>query len=224
MKQHLTPSLATALVLALANALLGGGVLAADASSSIIQTKNFIDTISGYTDLSTCAENVLSTVVRAEYSGCGDTYAVTSYTCFCTDSSSFMSSVISSDVSASCPASVAAAQASSALGVFDAYCELGVAAGLSGARTTQGESTFSCPPPGGVGLGAAELKHRGTVRRLTGCCSRKLPNYHGIGVVIIEYSESSRQRWAGHRYRDRHGDADKRRVFVGDLLLLLGSV
>lgn len=50
--------------------------------SSIVQTKNYIDTISGYTDLSTCAELVLSTVVRGEYSGCADTYALTSYTCF----------------------------------------------------------------------------------------------------------------------------------------------
>lgn len=54
-----------------------------DASeTSIIQTHNYIDTISGYDELSTCAELVLSTVVRGEYSGCADTFAVTSYTCF----------------------------------------------------------------------------------------------------------------------------------------------
>lgn len=94
-------------------------------------TKNYIDTISGYASLSSCAEGVLSTVVRGQFSGCGDSNALTSYTCFCTDSSSYMSAVISSDVVSSCPAAVATVQASSALGVFEAYCELGVAAGLT---------------------------------------------------------------------------------------------
>lgn len=127
------PPRSTALALALALATLHG-VLAA----SIVQTNNYIDTIAGYHDLSSCAELVLSTVVRGEYSGCADTYALTSYTCFCTDSSSYMGSVISSDVMSRCPASAASVQASSALGVFAAYCELGVAAGLV-AQTAQGE-------------------------------------------------------------------------------------
>lgn len=99
--------------------------------SVIFQTTNYIDTISGYNELSICAEKVLSTVVRGEFSGCGDTYALTSYTCFCTDSSSYMSAVISKDVMSSCPESAASAQASSALGVFAAYCALGVDVGLS---------------------------------------------------------------------------------------------
>lgn len=99
-------------------------------STSILKTKNYIDTISGYKELSSCAEDVLSTVVRGEYSGCGDTYALTSYTCFCTDSSSYMSAVISRDVISSCDSDVASAQASSAGTVFDAYCQLGVDAGL----------------------------------------------------------------------------------------------
>lgn len=99
-------------------------------STSIIKTKNYIDTISGYDELSSCAEDVLSTVVRGEYSGCADRYALTSYTCFCTDSSSYMSAVISSDVMSSCDSSVASEQASSAGAVFDAYCKLGVRAGL----------------------------------------------------------------------------------------------
>ena len=54
---------------------------------------------------------------------------MTSYTCFCTDSSSYFSSVISNDVLAICNLSIAATQATSALGVFGAYCALGVAAG-----------------------------------------------------------------------------------------------
>lgn len=94
------------------------------------KTKNYIDTISGYDELSACAVNVLSTVVRDENSGCQDTYALTSYTCFCTDSSSYFSNVISRDVVSGCNSSIAAPQATSALSVFDAYCALGVAAGL----------------------------------------------------------------------------------------------
>jgi hypothetical protein len=101
-------------------------------AAAVTQTKNYIDTIPGYAELSPCAVNVLSTIVRDENSGCQDTYRLTSYTCFCTDSSSFFSGAISSDVVAGCggPA-LAGAQASSALGVFDAYCALGVAAGLT---------------------------------------------------------------------------------------------
>lgn len=124
----------------------------AESGSSIVQTFNYIDTISGYNELSTCAEQVLSTVVRAEYSGCGDSYAITSYTCFCTDSSSYMSAVISRDVMSSCPVSVASLQASSALGIFAAYCELGVSAGLTtqtaagaASPTATGESSSASP-------------------------------------------------------------------------------
>lgn len=135
-RRLLSPGIALIPVL-VATTLFGGGAVLAASKSSNIPTKNYIDTISGYTDLSTCAELVLSTVVRGEYSGCADTYALTSFTCFCTDSSSYMSEVISSDVEAACPASVASAQASSALGVFAAYCELGVPAGLT-PQTAQG--------------------------------------------------------------------------------------
>lgn len=93
-------------------------------------TSNFIDTVSGYDELSTCAEEVLSTVVRAQYSGCGDHGAVTSYTCFCTDSSSEMSTIITQAVSRDCDSSIASAQASSAIEVFDAYCAIGVPSDL----------------------------------------------------------------------------------------------
>lgn len=125
--QYFFPDRPPSLVLRLA---LFSGALA-EASSSIIQTSNYIDTVSGYDELSTCAEQVLSTVVRGQFSGCGDSNALTSYTCFCTDSSSYMSAVISKDVVSSCPALVASVQASSALGVFNAYCEIGVSAGLT---------------------------------------------------------------------------------------------
>lgn len=120
---RLAPALALILPLA--------ALIHADSSSSIVPTKNYIDTISGYAALSSCAESVLSTVVRGEYSGCPDTYALTSYTCFCTDSSSYMSAVISQDVISRCATGIASEQASSAGVVFDAYCALGVSAGLN---------------------------------------------------------------------------------------------
>lgn len=100
--------------------------------TKVIQTTNYIDTIDGYSSLSSCAIDVLSTVVRGEFSGCGGwDDNLTSYTCFCTDSYSFMSTVISTDIITSCDGgSTASAQATSALSVFDKYCALGVAAGL----------------------------------------------------------------------------------------------
>lgn len=98
-------------------------------------TSIFIDTVSGYDELSTCAEEVLSTIVRAQYSGCGDQGAVTSYTCFCTASSSLMSVMITQAVSRRCDSSIVSDQASSAIDVFDAYCAIGVPGDLATATT-----------------------------------------------------------------------------------------
>lgn len=113
----------------------GSSATSSSKSSSrtkVIQTTNYIDTIDGYSSLSSCAIDVLSTVVRGEFSGCGGwDDNLTSYTCFCTDSYSFMSTVISTDIITSCDGgTMASAQATSALSVFDAYCALGVEAGL----------------------------------------------------------------------------------------------
>jgi hypothetical protein len=94
-------------------------------------TSIFIDTVSGYDELSTCAELVLSTIVRAQYSGCGDKGAVTSYTCFCTASSALMKDLIGQAISNRCDSSITSAQASSALDVFDAYCAIGVPSSLA---------------------------------------------------------------------------------------------
>lgn len=62
-----------------------------------------------------------------------------------------MSAVISRDVLSSCDDSYASAQASSALGVFDAYCALGVPAGLTtqqavggGGGDASGEHMYLC--------------------------------------------------------------------------------
>ncbi|PSR99075.1 hypothetical protein BD289DRAFT_54900 [Coniella lustricola] len=114
---------------------------------SAVPTSNYINTVPGYSDLSTCAINVLSTIVRAQSSGCGDGGALTSYTCFCTNSSSFFSYEITSAISESCASSVWSAQASSAIQVFDSYCDLGVEAGLATTTANSGQSSTASATP-----------------------------------------------------------------------------
>ncbi|KAB2579211.1 Glycosyl transferase [Lasiodiplodia theobromae] len=133
-------------LLALALGLLAASPARA-ASSSITPTKNYIDTISGYIELSTCAEGVLSTVVRAQQSGCGDNQALTSYTCFCTDSSSYFRRMISTEVTNSC-GSAGTEQASSAVEIFDGYCALGVEHGLSTTSSAQSATGTASPAAG----------------------------------------------------------------------------
>ncbi|KAK4937963.1 hypothetical protein LTR10_021528 [Elasticomyces elasticus] len=81
----------------------------------------YIDRLPDYSLLDACAENPLSTVVRDMYSGCGDGGVYTSYSCFCTASSSYMAGVISTAVLSYCPGSTA--DASSATAVFHEYCQ-----------------------------------------------------------------------------------------------------
>lgn len=96
------------------------------------ETKVYINTVPGYSQLVPCAEHPLSTVVRGMSQGCGENADdITSYTCFCTLSSSYMSSAISKGVSSQCRNSSAPQQVSSAIAVFDAYCALGVESGLT---------------------------------------------------------------------------------------------
>ncbi|KAK3904056.1 hypothetical protein C8A05DRAFT_14042 [Staphylotrichum tortipilum] len=84
-------------------------------------TPLYINQVPAYSSLPSCAERPLSTIVRGMARGCGDHNAVTSYDCFCTSSSSFFSSVISSSVAEECGA---AASVEAALGVFGEYCAL----------------------------------------------------------------------------------------------------
>lgn len=84
-------------------------------------TNIYIDLVSGYKDLSTCAEYPLSTLIRDMQNGCGDDSELTSYSCFCTDSYSKFSWDISTAALSRC-GSAMAAQATSAVEVFHAYC------------------------------------------------------------------------------------------------------
>jgi hypothetical protein len=83
----------------------------------------YINQVSAYSDLDSCAEPPLSTVVRDMYSGCGDGGRLTSYSCFCTASSEKFASIISTAVLKACPGSTD--DADSATSVFSAYCQLG---------------------------------------------------------------------------------------------------
>lgn len=84
----------------------------------------YIDSIPGYSKLPSCAEEPLSTIVRDMVDGCGDGGELTSYSCFCTQSSSRIAMTISAQVMSNCPDSSSAA-ATSALDVFESYCQLG---------------------------------------------------------------------------------------------------
>lgn len=92
-------------------------------ASRVVSQSIYINLIPEYSSLSSCAISPLSTIVRGMGAGCGDGSALTSYSCFCTDSSSYFSSMISSVVLAQCATDPS--QASSAVNVFDSYCAVG---------------------------------------------------------------------------------------------------
>ncbi|KAF2478153.1 uncharacterized protein BDR25DRAFT_308957 [Lindgomyces ingoldianus] len=98
-------------------------------------TQIYIDQISEYSSLPRCAQDQLSTIVRAQSSGCGDNMALTSFSCFCIQSSVHMASIISSAVQTTCsmssysprptslPTNSLMPEVASALDVFHSYCE-----------------------------------------------------------------------------------------------------
>ncbi|KAI1214343.1 uncharacterized protein F4807DRAFT_455983 [Annulohypoxylon truncatum] len=83
----------------------------------------FIDEVSAYSSLPRCAEVPLSFIVRDMASGCGDGSKTSSYSCFCTASSSKMNNVISTAVASRCSTGPTSA-AAQALDVFSSYCNL----------------------------------------------------------------------------------------------------
>lgn len=84
----------------------------------------FINQVPAYSSLPTCAEVPLSFIVRDMASGCGDGSKTTSYSCFCTDRSSKMNSIISTAVASRCSTGPISA-ATEAVEVFASYCGLG---------------------------------------------------------------------------------------------------
>jgi hypothetical protein len=88
--------------------------------------KIYIDSIPGYSSLSPCASTPLSTIVHDMASGCTEGGKTSSYSCFCTASSSAFSKIISSAVTSMCTAQATpTAEANQALEVFSVYCQLG---------------------------------------------------------------------------------------------------
>jgi hypothetical protein len=88
----------------------------------ILSQHIFINLVPEYSALPSCAQSPLSSIVRDMDKGCGDGGATTSYSCFCTASSSYFSTLISTVVLVECSES---GQASSAVDVFDSYCAVG---------------------------------------------------------------------------------------------------
>lgn len=95
-------------------------------ASATLAQSIFIDAIPEYSALPVCAENALSEIVRDMASGCGDDSKTTSFSCFCTDSSSQFASIISTQVESDCSTETTTA-VSEALGVFSDYCAQGSA-------------------------------------------------------------------------------------------------
>ncbi|KAI1456515.1 hypothetical protein F4805DRAFT_458721 [Annulohypoxylon moriforme] len=95
----------------------------------------FINKVPAYSSLPHCAELPLSFIVRDMASGCGDGSKTTSYSCFCTASSSKMDGIISTAVASRCSTGPTNA-ATQALDVFSSYCNLG-----NSNRTVTGNAT-----------------------------------------------------------------------------------
>lgn len=67
-----------------------------------LKTFIYIDQVPIYSKLASCAQDRLSAIVRAQSSGCGDEMQLTSFACFCLDSSSQFASIISTAVVDQC--------------------------------------------------------------------------------------------------------------------------
>ncbi|KAL5433785.1 hypothetical protein PMIN07_000812 [Paraphaeosphaeria minitans] len=80
-------------------ACLIGGLHRAEAA---VKTHIYIDQVPIYTKLASCAQDRVSAIVRAQASGCGDDTQLTSFACFCIDSSSEFASIISTAVKDQC--------------------------------------------------------------------------------------------------------------------------
>jgi hypothetical protein len=66
------------------------------------ETSIWINQIPLYDELAPCASERISAIIRAQESGCNDDSAHTSFACFCIDSSSEFSSIISTAVAQQC--------------------------------------------------------------------------------------------------------------------------
>ena len=93
-----------------------------------VATKIFIDEVTDYAKLPKCAETRLSSIVRDMEFGCGDGSRMTSYACFCYDSSAYYDNMIRTQITSTCSEQ---SLATSAQGVFNQYCGIGRTRGLT---------------------------------------------------------------------------------------------
>ncbi|KAF2646659.1 hypothetical protein P280DRAFT_512821 [Massarina eburnea CBS 473.64] len=105
------------------------------------KTHIYIDQIPIYPSLRPCAQDRVSAIIRAQASGCGDDTQLTSFACFCINSSTEYASIISTAVADACAKATATTTSTtltqatssaatgptqtdvkSALDVFNSYC------------------------------------------------------------------------------------------------------
>ncbi|RBR06160.1 uncharacterized protein FIESC28_11175 [Fusarium coffeatum] len=94
----------------------------------------WLNQLDSYDSLPYCAEGPISSIVRDMVSGCGDAGRTTSYSCFCTRSSSSFAQIIATAVAKEC--SHWGTEVSSATSIFHEYCQLG-GAGQQTIATTE---------------------------------------------------------------------------------------
>ncbi|RHZ69888.1 hypothetical protein CDV55_103833 [Aspergillus turcosus] len=105
-------------------------------------TTYYINKVKDYSSLAQCAVSPLSVVVRDMKSGCGDGGQYSSYSCFCTASSSQFANIISSAIESECGTQLDS-QISTALDVFHSYCQLDTSTTASSASTRTVTTTTS---------------------------------------------------------------------------------
>jgi hypothetical protein len=71
-------------------------------AKTVRKTPIYIDQVPIYTKLASCAQERVSVIVRDQSSGCGDDSQLTSFVCFCLDSSTQFASIISTAVKDQC--------------------------------------------------------------------------------------------------------------------------
>ncbi|KAF2753249.1 hypothetical protein EJ05DRAFT_224319 [Pseudovirgaria hyperparasitica] len=90
---------------------------------TLVQTTVWINTLSAYSALPTCAQTPINNVVRNMENGCGDGNRLTSFSCFCSESSSAFNTIISRAVQSECANDAAVANdVGNAMNVFAEYC------------------------------------------------------------------------------------------------------
>ncbi|CAJ0548885.1 Ff.00g024980.m01.CDS01 [Fusarium sp. VM40] len=91
--------------------------------ASQVRANFWLNQLDSYDSLPYCAEGPISSIVRDMVSECGDGGRTTSYSCFCTRSSSKFENIIATAVAKEC--SHWGTEASSATSIFHEYCQLG---------------------------------------------------------------------------------------------------